>query len=1191
MARNSLVLKRFVRKYHAEVELERLRIAYEEKLRCTTVVQRYVRQHHAKLEWLQRKTENDAATDMARFIKRSYAMGELERLREERRRRVEATTMLAVFVRRYHAQCELLTLEEAERIRREIAERERQEAERRKREEEERIRREAEEAERKRIAEEEARKAAEEAERKRIEAEKEAERKRIEAEKEAERRRIEAEKAAAEAAAALEAAKKAAKNEEERQRVIREAEEAARAAAEEARLLELKIKEEEERQQREAREAIEREEAAKRAKEEAERKVREEEERKVREEERKVREEEERKREEERAKRQQAQKGESTEEASSPATRGRGGGAMRGRGGGGRGAAGAAAPAAAHSPPAASAEEPKRGGGATRGRGGRGGAASPAQTQSSSSSQEQAPTPQVSAPQVSAPQASVPQVLAPQASAPRVSAPQASAPQASAPQVSTPQAAKPVSPVSTRASRRERAEASDAPVRTSRAARAEARQAAASEPRARAPSVTTSTPTVPAITKIRTAAVPLTRQRAVSVSQSGLAVVSNISDVMVEMEPEKYAELEAFLLGLGLPLVEQFSQEMIDLDQMLDWEDPRAELIDLGITQRGVIARICKALEAKKEPAPSIFASVFGGNNNNSVTAAPVAARQPAGPTPIQELPGLPLTLGLLHGVFFCDQARSKLSLLAATYSMYIRCDVRKGEQKRFKSKAPLVTMNNVVPLRPDWRQERIPTLPVKIEDGWELCIEYLEPGTFSDTILGSSSLSYAKMVRLGNGEHWVPVKYEDGTNIGQMLISISEMEDFEIPQEEWEEDEVLGDPFETRITELVRDYDNALPIARLVRCLAPRETTCAVLYIPTISDYFWQDEIATTFNEEGYNFYALEPRRYSRNIKPGTPQPRPYLVRDFAEYYEEIHWALRVLKTEEGMDRIILAGHGSGATVATLFAQDHPGEVSALFLNSPLVGLSPEIPGLSKPLGWFSPPDSQTTPVFETFHASVSVDRNGSFDWDQNLKPIPGYPIYCGWIDAMTKATERMTGEKGALNLEELPVLIMTSASHMPLTNPNHVLARKCDVIQDVSLIVRVAGKWGKKIQLSLIKDGLHDLFLSDLRIRDEAFDTFFDYFDWLMHGEEPPAAGGMKGQLVGLSAVTDLEEEGILDQVTGFVEAVETAVEEAKGTVSGAAAGALLNLEHEITTFVGSDDEDYNYSNNSLGTGEERF
>lgn len=43
--------------------------------------------------------------------------------------------------------------------------------------------------------------------------------------------------------------------------------------------------------------------------------------------------------------------------------------------------------------------------------------------------------------------------------------------------------------------------------------------------------------------------------------------------------------------------------------------------------------------------------------------------------------------------------------------------------------------------------------------------------------------IPYRKIVRLGNGEHWIPVKYEDGTSLGQMLISFTGLDEVEPPQ------------------------------------------------------------------------------------------------------------------------------------------------------------------------------------------------------------------------------------------------------------------------------------------------------------------------------------------------------------------------------------------------------------------------
>lgn len=70
MAMNSLILKRHIRKFHAENLLEKLRREYEEKVRCTTIVQKNVRKYHAACTFLQLKAEHESATGMAKYIRR-----------------------------------------------------------------------------------------------------------------------------------------------------------------------------------------------------------------------------------------------------------------------------------------------------------------------------------------------------------------------------------------------------------------------------------------------------------------------------------------------------------------------------------------------------------------------------------------------------------------------------------------------------------------------------------------------------------------------------------------------------------------------------------------------------------------------------------------------------------------------------------------------------------------------------------------------------------------------------------------------------------------------------------------------------------------------------------------------------------------------------------------------------------------
>lgn len=263
------------------------------------------------------------------------------------------------------------------------------------------------------------------------------------------------------------------------------------------------------------------------------------------------------------------------------------------------------------------------------------------------------------------------------------------------------------------------------------------------------------------------------------------------------------------------------------------------------------------------------------------------------------------------------------------------------------------------------------------------------------------------------------------------------------------------------------------------------------MLYLPTFSDYFWQVDTAITFCEEGFHFYALEPRRYSRTVDFSTGHP--YLIKNLMEYYEEIHQSIDILRNFEGIRNVVLAGNGVGATTAALFAKDNPTEIDGLLLNSPLVTLSPEIPGFSKP-GWFSEFDTEAGFVCEAYHRSLHVQHHGVYEWNLNFKPIFGHVIYSAWLDAVTDAIQRISTNFTL----DVPTLVLSATRHVPSLKFVPALLA-ADAIQPVEEIWRLAGTWGPKVRLTKIKDAVHDVFLSDGNAREEAFDAFCDFFLWL--------------------------------------------------------------------------------------------
>ena len=78
---------------------------------------------------------------------------------------------------------------------------------------------------------------------------------------------------------------------------------------------------------------------------------------------------------------------------------------------------------------------------------------------------------------------------------------------------------------------------------------------------------------------------------------------------------------------------------------------------------------------------------------------------------------------------------------------------------------------------------------------------------------------------------------------------------------------DILGAGYEQATLDLPNDYEGQV-VATLVRKKAAEPTKKAVLYIHGFIDYFFQTEMAERFNEQGFDFYALDLRKYGRSYE-----------------------------------------------------------------------------------------------------------------------------------------------------------------------------------------------------------------------------------------------------------------------------------------------------------------------------------
>ena len=305
---------------------------------------------------------------------------------------------------------------------------------------------------------------------------------------------------------------------------------------------------------------------------------------------------------------------------------------------------------------------------------------------------------------------------------------------------------------------------------------------------------------------------------------------------------------------------------------------------------------------------------------------------------------------------------------------------------------------------------------------------------------------------------------------------------------------DILGEDYQQLTLNFADDYDGKV-VATLVCKKSAQATKKAVLYIHGFSDYFFQTEMAEQFNQHGYDFYALDLRKYGRSK---LPHQKFYYLLDLREYDAEITKALEIIG-QENHNQVLLAGHSTGGLITTLYAAHYPDHrlIKALWTNSPfydfyksVIEKKVGIPLLSE-VGERLPNAKFPSGLNQWYTPSLHKDFYGEWDFNLNWKPKSLPFVHLCFVNAIHKAQKEI--HRGiSLNI---PTLIMHShQSKYP--KKWGVDAQQSDVILDVKDMTHNAKKMKGDVQTLAIKNGLHDLVLSAPPVRKKVYE---DLFSWL--------------------------------------------------------------------------------------------
>jgi alpha-beta hydrolase superfamily lysophospholipase len=322
-----------------------------------------------------------------------------------------------------------------------------------------------------------------------------------------------------------------------------------------------------------------------------------------------------------------------------------------------------------------------------------------------------------------------------------------------------------------------------------------------------------------------------------------------------------------------------------------------------------------------------------------------------------------------------------------------------------------------------------------------------------------------------------------------------------------WEAD-VLPD-YQRHTFALGRDPDGEGDlVATLVR-RGPTQPQArhAVFLVHGFTDYFFHTELADHLAARGFAFYALDLHKCGRSRREGQT---PHFTTDLARYDRELEHGLRVIADETDGAAVLVVGHSAGGLIVSLWLdrlrrreQTARLGVTGLVLNSPWFDLQgPAVlrsAATAAALGAVSRFGKRRIVRSPNpgggYGATLHRDYGGEFDYDLEWKPVGGFPVTAGWIQAVRRGHARL--HRG-LDVG-VPNLILRS-DHSVREDPDPDAMQRGDAVLDVAHIARWAGCIGNRSTIVPIADAKHDVFLSLAEPRQAAYGELDRWLDWYL-------------------------------------------------------------------------------------------
>ncbi|MBQ7818659.1 MAG: alpha/beta hydrolase [Bacteroidales bacterium] len=302
-----------------------------------------------------------------------------------------------------------------------------------------------------------------------------------------------------------------------------------------------------------------------------------------------------------------------------------------------------------------------------------------------------------------------------------------------------------------------------------------------------------------------------------------------------------------------------------------------------------------------------------------------------------------------------------------------------------------------------------------------------------------------------------------------------------------------FGNGLLCRTIDMPDDYEGKV-VCTLIKRDCEQKSGKALLYVHGFNDYFFQTEMADRFNAEGYNFYAVDLRKYGRSL---LPHQKRCNTRNINEYFADIDSAVNIIE-REGNDTIILMGHSTGGLTTSLYCHSKGDAcpVDALILNSPffkfnmgdvlndvaipLVSfIAPLLPNISIPQG-----------ASTAYAESLLINHHGEWVFDTDKKLMLSPDVTTGWIGAIYDAQNQVWR---GLDIK-VPILSMYSDNSVNGDEWDEEFMHG-DAVLNVDDIAKYSQTLGDNVKRLKVVGGMHDLICSQPDVRNRVYKSIFTW------------------------------------------------------------------------------------------------